>query len=87
MLVRIIYACLSSFDANPLTSKWNSFSGSLTAFVVMGLIMEYIVVVDYLTVGFLIPPVRSAKAATQRTGNSRDVFQKDGTESADIREV
>lgn len=60
LAVRIAYAFLSVFDdAGGLQSKWEDLYGSVAAYVLMALIMEYVVVVIYLTVGIRIPPTRS----------------------------
>ena len=61
LVVRIAYAFLSVFNSDGLQSKWSDLYGSVAAFVLMGLIMEYIVVVIYLGVGIRIPPVKSNK--------------------------
>ena len=66
LVVRIAYAFLSVFDANDLHSKWNDLYGSVAAFVIMALIMEYIVVLVYLSIGFRISPVRVNKQASVR---------------------
>lgn len=67
LTIRVVYSILSSFSpaatfgaANiPVVhnslSKFNSFSGSWRIFLVMSLIMEYIVVLIYITVGTIIP--------------------------------
>jgi hypothetical protein len=56
--VRITYALLSVFDSSGLQSKWSSLYGSVGAYVTMGLIVEYIVMLIYLGVGIRIPPVK-----------------------------
>lgn len=61
LAVRIIYAFLSVFDAEDLNSNWNDLHGSVAAFVIMALIMEYVVVIIYLGIGIRIPPVRGNK--------------------------
>ena len=61
LVVRIAYAFLSVFDTDGLQSKWDDLYGSVAAFVIMALIMEYIVVVIYLSVGIRIPPVKRIK--------------------------
>lgn len=56
--VRITYALLSVFGSGGLQSKWSNLYGSVGAYVTMGLIMEYIVMLMYLGVGIRIPPVK-----------------------------
>jgi len=55
VVVRIAYAFLSIYSHDP---KWNDLYGSVGIFVGMALVMEYIVVVTFLTLGFIVPPVR-----------------------------
>ena len=57
--VRITYALLSVFDSSGLQSKWSSLHGSVGAYVTMGLIVEYIVMLIYLGVGIRVPPIKS----------------------------
>lgn len=57
VVVRITYAFLSIFKSNSLQSKWDALYGSATAFVLMVLIMEYIVVIIFIVVGIRIPRV------------------------------
>ncbi|KAH0536001.1 hypothetical protein FGG08_007100 [Glutinoglossum americanum] len=54
LIVRIVYALLAAFSS-ALISKWSAIYGSWVAFLVMGLIMEFIVVAIYVTAGILIP--------------------------------
>ena len=57
--VRIAYALLAVFSAGGLHSKWNDLYGSVAAYVIMALVMEYAVVLIYLSIGIRIPPVKS----------------------------
>ena len=57
--VRIAYALLAVFSADGLHSKWNDLYGSVAAYVIMALVMEYAVVLIYLSIGIRIPPVKS----------------------------
>lgn len=68
-IVRISYAFLTVFD--PSNPKWNALSGSIGAFVGMALLMEYIVVVMYITTGFMIERVQK----TTYTGGAITVFE------------
>lgn len=60
LAVRIAYAYLSVFNAEGLQSKWDTLYGSVAAYAVMALLMEYIVVVIYLGVGIRIPRIKKA---------------------------
>ncbi|KAK8213556.1 hypothetical protein M8818_002858 [Zalaria obscura] len=57
LAVRISYACLSAFNGTP---KWNPLVGSVAALVCMHSVMEYIVVVIVLAIGFAISPVNTS---------------------------
>ncbi|KAJ9365594.1 hypothetical protein C8Q69DRAFT_499204 [Paecilomyces variotii] len=58
LIVRVAYALLSVFSTS---QKWNNLTGSIAAFVCMGLLMEYVVVGIYIGVGISIPPVGKDK--------------------------
>lgn len=58
LIVRVAYALLTVFSTN---QKWNNLTGSIAAFVCMGLLMEYVVVGIYIGVGITIPPVGKDK--------------------------
>lgn len=74
LLVRCIYSVLSAFSPvasfgssaslppaqHTSLSKFNSFSGSWQIFLVMSLVMEYIVVLIYLTLGAFTPLEKGA---------------------------
>ena len=52
--VRVVYAFLSIFDSGDYPfyeSKWSYFKGSLVAYIIMGLLMEYVVACIYIFVG------------------------------------
>jgi hypothetical protein len=68
-VTRVTYAFLSVFDSSHLT--WNDLYGSVTAYVAMALLMEYIVVVLYIGVGFIIPPVKRNKWEPGRSLHDR----------------
>jgi len=55
LAVRIVYSCVAIFEVQNPT--WSPLSGSIAALVVMHSLMEYIVVVMYLALGFLLPPI------------------------------
>jgi hypothetical protein len=57
LAVRIAYACLTTFSGDPTNPKWSPLFGSVAALVVMHSLMEYVVVVMYLTLGWLVPPI------------------------------
>ncbi|KAI9869127.1 MAG: hypothetical protein M1813_002951 [Trichoglossum hirsutum] len=64
LIVRIIYSLLSAFGST-IFSKWSPVSGSWVAFLIMGLIMEYIVVMIYVTAGVLIPYSKDHEVAQE----------------------
>lgn len=55
--VRVTYLFLSVFQPSDL--RWNDLSGPIAPFLIMGLLMEYSVVLIYLITGFLIPSWRN----------------------------
>lgn len=68
LATRIAYAFLSVFDSSVLT--WNDLYGSVAAYVTMALLMEYIAVLLYLGVGFIIPPVQRNQRSKRESGRS-----------------
>jgi hypothetical protein len=63
--VRVVYSILSAYSGSPISTPTSSTTGSLSKFnivngewqiyLVMGLVMEYIVVLVYVIAGTLIP--------------------------------
>jgi hypothetical protein len=58
LVVRLIYACLSVYSTNPV---WSALSGSVAALVCMHSMMEYVVVLICLGVGYTISPVTAGE--------------------------
>lgn len=59
LVVRVVYSFLSIFDNGGdlfYESKWSYLDGSLAAYIVMGLVMEYVVVCIYISVGMMARP-------------------------------
>lgn len=57
LLIRMVYAFLSAFDndGRPFyESKWSYLDGSLAAYIVMSLLMEYVVVCVFNFVGMTV---------------------------------
>jgi len=57
LIVRITYACLGVFQTGAKATRWSPLYGSIAALVVMHSMMEYIVVVIYISVGVLVAPI------------------------------
>ncbi|KLO19997.1 hypothetical protein SCHPADRAFT_816698 [Schizopora paradoxa] len=93
LLVRCIYSVLSAFSPvssfGPVTSsslpaqhnslsKFNSFSGSWQIFLVMSLVMEYAVVLIYLTVGAVTPLERGTDDDSEEDlkGGQQGMYQQ-----------
>ena len=92
LAVRVLYSILGAFapaptsgfgstgipstDTNSL-SKFSSFNGSWEIFLFMSLLMEYITVLIYLTVGIFTPPEKDAVAAYDTELQRRDQSTKD----------
>jgi hypothetical protein len=65
LAVRVVYSVLSAYSGSPIStptssttsslSKFNIVNGECQIYLVMGLVMEYIVVLVYITAGTLIP--------------------------------
>lgn len=55
------FSLLSAFDSSSSHTKWDPLDGSVALFVKMDLIMECVVVVIYIGVGFIIPRIRYNK--------------------------
>jgi uncharacterized membrane protein YozB (DUF420 family) len=64
LVVRIVYSFLGAF-ASTLFSQWSPVRGSWRAFLVMGLIMEYIVVLIYLYTGISLPSGKEERADSE----------------------
>lgn len=92
LLVRCIYSVLSAFSPvssfgggssnlpvqhNSL-SKFNSFSGSWQIFLAMSLVMEYVVVLIYLTVGAVTPLERGTDDGSEEDlkGGQHELYQQ-----------
>jgi uncharacterized membrane protein YozB (DUF420 family) len=65
LIVRIVYSILGAF-ASTLYSKWSPTKGSWVAFLLMGLLMEFIVVLIYVIAGISIPYSKDEEAAGPR---------------------
>jgi len=57
LVVRITYACLGVFQTGAKATRWSPLYGSIAAVVVMHSIIEYIVVVIYVSVGVFVAPI------------------------------
>ena len=60
LIIRTTYALLSEFQSSP-NSKWSTLYGSATIFAIMGLLMEYFIVIIYIYAGMTIVPSRNQK--------------------------
>lgn len=81
-VVRLTYAFLSVFKSSDLT--WNPLVGPVGPFVGMALVMEYVVVWIYLSVGFSIAPLRAECRDDRVDGTppSQTYALKDGSVAA-----
>ncbi|KAI9761121.1 MAG: hypothetical protein M1840_002018 [Geoglossum simile] len=61
LVVRIVYSILGAF-ASTSFSKWSPVRGSWRAFLVMGLIMEFVVVLVYAVTGVSLPDSKEERA-------------------------
>lgn len=66
LVVRVVYALLGIFSTGTNATKWDPLVGNVAAFLVMHSVMEYVVVILYLVLGFILPPVRRTEAAAER---------------------
>jgi len=56
LAVRVVYTVLSAYSGSkPQLHKFNRITGDWKFYLVMGLIMEYVVVLIYIAVGNLVP--------------------------------
>ena len=62
LIVRVAYSILGAF-ATTVFSKWSPVRGAWRAFLVMGLIMEFIVVLIYVVTGLSIPQSKEEAVA------------------------
>jgi len=80
LVVRITYACLGVFQTGEKAIKWSALYGSIAPLVVMHSMMEYFVVLMYVTVGLIITPIGKelpgARPAAFR--GQRDVAAEEG---------
>ena len=72
LVVRITYSCLTVFATSSDDTRWSPLYGSVAALVVMHSIMEYLVVLMYLVVGFSIPTIDTTGKETRMEGNLKD---------------
>ncbi|KAJ5993156.1 hypothetical protein N7451_008880 [Penicillium sp. IBT 35674x] len=68
LLVRMIYASIADYGNNPM---FNFFDGNVTVYLCMGVLVEIIVTMICLAVGFLVPPPTVEKAIRKRTRSCR----------------
>lgn len=85
ILVRIIYAFLSYFSSDPVTSQWSPLYGSLGAYVGMGLIMEYAAVVIYVGVGLF--TIVHGKKIHHQSAQAKVIRADGGRQESDSRRV
>jgi len=69
LIVRIVYSFLGAF-ASTLFSQWSPVKGSWRAFLVMGLVMEYIVVLVYIYTGITLPSNKEEQAQSEGIANA-----------------
>jgi hypothetical protein len=73
LVVRIVYAFLSIFDNDGrrpfYESKWSYLAGSLAAYILMGLVMEYVVVCIYIFIGMMIRPSEDSDDRVEPTSS------------------
>jgi hypothetical protein len=68
LVVRVVYSFLSIFDNGGVLfyeSKWSYLDGSLVAYIIMGLVMEYVVVCIYIFIGMMVRPSKENDISLQ----------------------
>lgn len=58
LIVRNVYGILEVVFEYVVNTAWNPVTGSVVAFVLMALLMEYVVIGIYMYVGYSMPPDR-----------------------------
>ncbi|MBE7181944.1 MAG: hypothetical protein INR71_12195 [Terriglobus roseus] len=63
LVVRIVCACIASFQSSLYSSTWSPLYGSIALLVLPRLLMEYIVVLIYAVLGYMIPSTREREVS------------------------